>query len=218
MVAERLKAILDRVADAALNSGRDAGDVTVVAVSKGQPLERVREVYAAGHRDFGENRAQELVERAAVLPPDIRWHMVGHLQRNKIKTVRPLIVMLHSLDALRTARGWVAEPKAPPALVEVNLAAEPQKHGIAPAQTAELVTGAIELGLQVRGLMALPPAEPDLEAAGRWFRRLAELRDEIARPELVELSMGMSGDFEVAIAEGATMVRIGEAIFGPRDR
>lgn len=218
MVAERLKAVRARIEGAAASGGRDPSDVTLVAVSKGQPLELIEAAYEAGHRDFGENRAADLAEKAGALPVDIRWHMVGHLQHNKVKLARPVVALLHSLDSPRTATAWAKGGHAPPVLIEVNVAGEPQKNGVPPTAAGELIDKATEAGLVVRGLMTLPPLTADPENARPWFVALAQLRAELARnrPELVDLSMGMTDDFEVAIAEGATIVRVGRAIFGPR--
>jgi pyridoxal phosphate enzyme (YggS family) len=218
VVAERLNAVYARIEAAAADFGRDSGDVTLVAVSKGQPLESITAAYDAGHRDFGENRAAELAEKAQVLPADIRWHMVGHLQRNKIKLARPVVALLHSLDSPRTARAWAEGGDAPPVLVEVNIAGEPQKNGVPPAAAGDLIDNAADAGLDVRGLMTLPPLAEDPEETRPWFAGLAQLRAELVRdhPKLVDLSMGMTDDFEIAVAEGATIVRVGRAIFGPR--
>ncbi len=200
-------------------SGRNSDDLTVVAVSKSQPVEAVLDVYRAGHRDFGENRAQELVEKAGRLPTDIRWHFVGSLQTNKARSVRPLAALLQSMDRASLARAWVKGiGLPPPVLVQVDLADEPQKGGASDTETRDLVDLCSVLGIEVRGLMTIPPLAADPEASRPWFRQLRLLAEAIqeSRPGLLELSMGMTDDFEVAISEGATMVRVGRAIFGPR--
>jgi pyridoxal phosphate enzyme (YggS family) len=210
MAASGLTAVRDRIAAAAAAAGRSPNEVTLVVVSKGRSLDQIREVYAAGHRDFGENRAQELVEKAPHLPDDIRWHFVGPLQRNKAKKV--LGALLHSLDREPLARTWVGSP----ALVQVNIGEEPQKHGVAPDAALEFVDLCVGIGVEVRGLMAIPPRVAFPEQARPFFGTLRRLRDDARRrhPQVRELSMGMTDDFEIAVAEGATMVRIGRAIFG----
>ena len=202
-----------RVATAAREAGRPAEDVTLIVVSKGRSPEAVRAIYDAGHRDFGENRAQELAAKAPELPADIRWHFIGPLQRNKVGLVRPLVVRLHSLDSLRLAAAWArGEEVAPPALLEINLAGEPQKHGFSVDEAAAAAGEIIELGVDLRGVMAIPPHG---EPASPYFRQLVELRDRMAvtHPVLAEVSAGMTDDFEDAIRAGATTIRVGRAIF-----
>ena len=200
--------------------GRDPTQVRLVAVSKGQSVAAIAEAYAAGHRDFGENRADELVEKVPQLPDDIRWHFVGALQSRKAKLVRPHTWLLHSLDRPSLVRAWVRDaPTPPPVLVEVNLAAEPQKGGVAPPGLGDLLAAVADAGISCRGLMIIPPQPETPEDSRPWFTRLAALREAwVGRyPSLVELSMGMTDDFEVAIEEGATVIRVGRAIFGPRE-
>jgi len=217
LISQRLAATLDRIEAAANRSGRSAGDVLLLAVTKGHPAMTVATAYEAGHRQFGESRAQELVAKAAELPADIEWHFIGPLQRNKVKSVRPLVVALHSLDRDSLAIGWGAGPSA---LVQIRLGGEPTKHGYEPHDAHRAVAHAIGAGVPVAGLMAIPPAAGEGEEPRRWFATLRALRDEIARefPSVWHLSMGMSDDFEEAIEEGATMVRVGSAIFGPRNQ
>ncbi len=218
MVAARLRELRDRIAAAAARAGRDPGDVTLVAVGKAHPPELLAAAYEAGHRVFGENRAQELAAKAAALPADVEWHFIGPLQRNKVRLVRPVVALLESMDRPALAEAWAKGGGAPPVLVEVNVAGETQKAGVAPAGAGGLVDRLSELGVEVRGLMAIPPLAPDPEASRPHFRALAELaaRLRTGRPGLVELSMGMTDDYEVAVEEGATIVRVGRAIFGPR--
>ena len=213
MAAAGLTAVRRRIAEAAAAAGRSADDITLVAVSKGRSLDQILEVYAAGHRDFGENRAQELVEKVPRLPDDIRWHFVGPLQRNKARKVRG--ALLHSLDREPLARTWVGAP----ALVQVNIGEESQKHGVAPAAALEFVDLCRGVGVEVHGLMAIPPRAAFPEQARPFFAKLRRLRDDAGRhhPQVRELSMGMTDDFEIAVSEGATMVRIGRAIFGASD-
>ncbi len=219
MVAGALRRVNERIAAAAHRAGRAPGDVTLVAVGKAHPVATLQAAYDAGHRVFGENRAQELAAKSAELPADIAWHFVGPLQRNKVRLVRPRVALLHSMDRPALAAVWVKGPSAPPpVLVEVNVGAEPQKAGVLPEDAAALVATAITRGLEVKGLMAIPPLAYDPEETRHHFTRLAGLRDELARrwPGVVELSMGMTDDFEIAIEEGATIIRVGRAIFGPR--
>ncbi|MGH8911867.1 MAG: YggS family pyridoxal phosphate-dependent enzyme [Acidimicrobiia bacterium] len=213
-----LAAVEARVADAAARTGRDPESVTVVAVSKGRPVAEIARLYEGGHRDFGENRAVELAEKAAVLPADIRWHFVGHLQSNKARLVRPVSCLLHSLDRLSLAKAWLkgAGPP-PPCLLEVNVGREPQKSGVDPDDAMGLAGQVSDLGLELLGVMAIIPVVAAPDDARRFFRDLVTMRDEIAAriPSVGRLSMGMSDDFEVAVEEGATVIRVGRAIFEP---
>ncbi len=174
------------------------------------------EIYSLGHRDFGENRAQELAAKAPALPADIRWHFIGSLQTNKTRIVRPLVMMLHSLDRRDLALAWIKGAGAPPpVLVQVNVGGEEAKSGVKPSNAAATVEMAIAIGLEVVGLMTVPPIPGQPEASRPYFRELAGLRDTVrqSHPDVVELSMGMTDDFEVAIEEGGTIIRIGRAIF-----
>jgi PLP dependent protein len=209
-VAERLDAVRDRVVHAAKRSGRDASDVTLVAVSKTVDVERISQAVAAGQHVFGENRAQELLAHAGAVDGDVEWHFIGTLQRNKVRALASVVACWQSVD--RTELVDELEKRAPNArvFVEVNIGEEPQKSGCAPDATAALVARAADAGLRVDGLMAVPPAASDPRPYFRSLRTLSE------RLGLLQLSMGMSGDFEVAIEEGATVVRVGSAIFGPR--
>ena len=214
------ESVLERMDAAATRVGRRFEDVTLVAVSKAKSVDDVMRVYEQGHRDFGENRAKEIVEKAAQLPSDIRWHFIGALQSNKARQVRPITHLLHSMDRSSLAAAWAkGHGHAPPALIQVNTGDEPQKSGVAPAECLELVTNVLALGLEVQGLMALPPFSPDPEDMRPHFRLLAEIRDEVCgtHPSVSELSMGMTDDFEIAIEEGASLIRVGRAIFGPRN-
>lgn len=212
-----LTEVESRVAAACERSGRDAGEVTLVAVSKGMGVADIERLYATGHRDFGENRADELAEKAARLPSDIRWHFVGHLQSNKARVVRPVVTHLHSLDRPSLAKAWLkgaGEP--PPAYLQVNIGREPQKSGADPAEAEQLATTFEAMGLEMAGLMAIIPIVNRPEEARPYFRELAELRRRVGEvaPGVVGLSMGMTDDFEVAVEEGATVIRVGRAIFG----
>jgi len=211
--------VMERVADAAAGSGRSPDEVTVVAVSKTMSVDDVLAVYEQGHRDFGENRAGELADKAAALPEDIRWHFVGSLQSNKTRMVRGVVHLLHSMDRRSLGKAWMkGRGLPPPVLAQVNIGREPQKSGVDPEDVPAALEWMETLGLDVRGLMAIPP-EPDRpEDSREHFARLREIRDEVApsHPSVVELSMGMTDDFEVAVAEGASIIRVGRAIFGPR--
>jgi pyridoxal phosphate enzyme (YggS family) len=212
-VAARVAAVRARIAAAASRSGRDPGSVTLVAASKTVPADRVAEAVAAGVPDVGENRAQELLAKASALAAaSPRWHFVGPLQRNKVRALAPWVTWWQTVD--RVEVGTVIARHAPGArvLVEVNLGREPQKAGCAPEATGGVVDALRGLGLVVAGLMTVPPLGDDPRP---WFARL---RDLAAAATLPELSMGMTDDFEVAVEEGATMVRVGRALFGDRPR
>jgi pyridoxal phosphate enzyme (YggS family) len=219
MDVSKLVEVRGRIAAAAEAAARPPGSVRLVVVSKGRSVTDIKALYDAGQRDFGENRAQEFAAKVDQLPADIRWHFVGTLQRNKVRRVRPAVVMLHSLDRMSLATAWMKGPGvAPPVLLQVHLGDEPTKHGFAPDALLDAVAEIAGMGLDVRGLMTIPPPAGDGSGdPGEWFARLAELGARI-RPELphaVELSMGMTDDFETAISHGATIVRVGRAIFGP---
>jgi PLP dependent protein len=220
-VADRLADVGRRIGAAAQRAGRSPHAVTLVAVSKGFGAEHVRAALAAGQRDFGESRAQALEAKAAELAADaVRWHFVGRLQRNKANAVVRLAALIHSVDrpklAIQIADQAAARGRVQPVLVQVNVGQDPAKGGC----RVEEVAGLVELvrdrdGITCQGLMTVPPMDEDPRP---HFRALRELRDALHAdfPEVRHLSMGMSNDFEVAVEEGATIVRLGEAIFGPR--
>ena len=227
LTAERLSDVRARIDAAARGAGRDPASVRLVAVSKTFPLDAVRDAYAAGQRDFGENRVQEAlekIERSSDL--DIRWHLLGHLQTNKAKKAAAAFAMIQavdSVDLLRRLDAAAAESgRTPELLIEIDLAGEATKFGASPEEAPAIFEAASTCrAARVVGLMLIPPIPDNPEDARPWFRRLRELRDgwvAAGTPPamLRELSMGMSGDFEVAIQEGATIVRIGTAIFGSR--
>lgn len=222
-IRDRLNRIRERIEAAATRSGRPASGVTLVAVSKTMPVDIVREAVAAGARILGENRVQEAREKIAALPGLAEWHLLGHLQTNKAKLAVALFERIHSLDSLRLAeeidRHARDAGKKVRCLIEVNLGEETQKSGVSEAEVRTLLGAAARLPhLAIDGLMVIPPFLPDPEAARPFFRRLRLLRDRLAAEgfSVMELSMGMTHDFEAAIEEGATLVRIGTAIFGPR--
>jgi PLP dependent protein len=216
--------IRSRIAAAAARVGRSPDEVRIVAVTKGQPLERAREAAAAGLLDLGENRVQEALGKQAAWPDaPVRWHLIGHLQRNKVKLVVGRFVLIHSLDSPRLADALDAAAAASglvqDVLLEVNAGREPQKTGVLPEGAAELLAHAAALPhLAVRGLMTIAPFTDDVNVQRRAFRELRLLRDSLATSslELAVLSMGMSSDFEIAVEEGATMVRLGTVLFGER--
>ncbi len=213
------QAVRERVASALEKAGRADDSVTLVAVSKTKTVEEIMTVYEEGHRDFGENRAQELAEKAPRLPSDINWHFVGHLQSNKARLVRGSVSLLHSMDRSSLAKAWLKGQGMPPqVLMQVNIDSEPQKSGVMPREAVGTLASLRSLGLDVVGLMAIPSIPETPEDNREAFAALRQLRDKLAadHPGLTELSMGMTDDFEVAIAEGASFIRVGRAIFGER--
>ncbi|MBI5629163.1 MAG: YggS family pyridoxal phosphate-dependent enzyme [Candidatus Rokubacteria bacterium] len=212
---EGVQAAIER---ACRRCGRDPREVLLIAVSKTVDLERIRLAVEAGVPALGENRVQEAKEKVATLGHPVPWHLIGSLQTNKAKDAVRIFDCIQSVDRLELAheldRRAQAAGRVVDGLLQVNLGEEPQKGGLPPAEVKAVLDQVAALqGLRIRGLMAIPPLVPDAEAARPYFRRLRELRDAVG---LEHLSMGMSGDFEVAIDEGATMVRVGTAIFGPR--
>lgn len=219
-VAASLAAVKARIGAACMAAGRDPSVVQLVAVSKRHTPERIRAAYAAGQRDFGENYVQELVEKAEALADldEIRWHFVGHLQRNKVRHVLQVGAAIETVDSARLGaeigRRSVAAGVTTSVFVQVNVGGEAQKSGCPPDTLPELLAalGGVE-GVDVRGLMTVPPHTEDPEGARPFFQRLRLLAEGAALPEL---SMGMTHDLDVAVSEGATVVRVGTAIFGPR--
>jgi hypothetical protein len=222
-VAEGLAQVRARIARSAIQSGRRPEDILLVAVSKTQLPDAVREAYEAGQRSFGENYAQELVAKAHALAdlPELNWHFIGHLQSNKAKGVAKHAHVVHTVDSVGLARELgkraAAEGRVLPVLIEVNVSSELQKSGAEPRALGEILEAVrLEKHLRGRGLMTVPPAA-DLAEARRAFEALAALRDAYGgASELPDLSMGMSDDLEIAVECGATMVRVGTAIFGRR--
>jgi hypothetical protein len=218
-VAENLRALRERVAAACQRAGRSPEEVVIVAVSKTFPAKLVAEACLAGLTDIGENRVQEAAEKipqVEALGSHPRWHLVGHLQTNKVKTALGLFDIIHSVDSLRLAEAISRQAETPASvLLEVNVGGEASKFGFTPAEAGRAVEQMERLpGLSVQGLMTVAPLSDDPEEVRPVFRELRRLRDALG---LRHLSMGMTDDFEVAIEEGATMVRIGRAIFGPRE-
>ena len=233
-IAERLTEIRARILAAARSAGRDPSSVRLVAVSKTFPLESIREAFEAGQRDFGENRVQEALQKVELAlqkiegsaDQSIRWHLLGHLQTNKARKAAPAFTVIQSVDSVeliqKLDQAAADTGHAPDLLIQVDLAGEATKYGATPAEVPRLFEAAAACrAARVVGLMTLPPWPETPEDSRPWFRQLRDLRDQwqasgVPASMLRELSMGMSGDFEVAIQEGATMVRVGTAIFGSR--
>lgn len=217
-IRANLERVRERIARAAERSGRRAGDVTLVAVSKTVEAPRVREAIAAGVTVLGENRVQEARAKIAEIGRPVQWHLIGHLQTNKAKDALELFDLIHSLDRLELAaeldRRARQRGRDVAALLQVNVAGETTKGGVAPDEVGRALEAIAKLErVRVRGLMTIPPEVGEAERTRGWFRALRETAE---RHGLRELSMGMSADFEVAIEEGATLVRVGTAVFGPR--
>jgi pyridoxal phosphate enzyme (YggS family) len=226
-IADRLASIRERIAAAARSVSRDPSSIRLVAVSKTFPIDAIREAYAAGQRDFGENRVQEALQKIdSGTDLEIRWHLLGHLQTNKARKAGPAFAAIHSVDNVELLQKIDAAAadagRTPELLIQVDLAGEATKFGTPPEEVPRLFDAAAACtAARVTGLMTLPPVPDSPEDARPWFRKLRDLRDQwlaagVPEPMLRELSMGMSADFEVAIQEGSTIVRVGTAIFGSR--
>lgn len=226
MVKEQLKEVQARIKNACIRAGRNPEEVTLIAVSKTKPVSMIQEAYEEGIRDFGENKVQEILEKEPVLPGDIRWHMIGHLQRNKVKQVIDKAVLIHSVDSVRLARQIEEEAAKKDIqvdiLLEVNVAREESKFGFFLEEVEPAVMEIKDFPhLHIRGLMTIAPFVENSEENRNVFKKLFELYVDMKSKNIDNvtmdvLSMGMSGDYEVAIEEGATMVRIGTSIFGSR--
>jgi PLP dependent protein len=223
-ISENLAHVLSVISDAARQAGRSPDSVRLIAVSKTHPVEVIQEAIEAGQLTFGENRVQEAQPKISALPAKLHWHLIGHLQSNKARLVLPLFELIHGVDSLELLAhvNHVAGDLGlfPRVLLQVNVAAEASKFGFAPGKLLDLVEEIVKFDrVQIDGLMTIPPLAPAAEHSRRYFVTLRELRDKLAaefRFPLPELSMGMSSDFRVAVEEGATMVRVGTAIFGER--
>ena len=224
--AANLQHVLEGIARAAQKAGHSASDVQLVAISKTHDAERVRAVYEAGQQIFGESRVQEARVKIPELPSSLHWHFVGHLQKNKIRHALPLFELIHSVDSLALAQEMnrIAQEEGlhPRVLLEVNFAGEGSKFGFAPEKLRAEMEALLELPrLSILGLMTIPPLADEAEASRKYFVDLRELRDRLQKEfhvDLAQLSMGMTSDFPVAVEEGATLVRVGTAIFGERKR
>ena len=224
MIKEHLTEVKERIEQACIRSGRNPGEVTLIAVSKTKPVPMLEEAYAAGARDFGENKVQEIAAKKPELPEDIRWHMIGHLQRNKVGQVLGKAVLIHSVDSLRLARQ--IETDAAKAgldvLLEVNVAREESKYGFLMEEVEDAIMQIKDFPhVHIKGLMTIAPFVENPEENRGIFKKLFEFAVDIDKKNIDNvtmgvLSMGMSGDFEVGIEEGATMVRVGTGIFGSR--
>lgn len=226
MISENIKKVQNNIIDAAQAAGRDPKEVTLIAVSKTKPVEALQEAYDAGMRDFGENKVQEIVEKYDKLPQDIRWHLIGHLQTNKVKYIIDKVYMIHSVDSYKLAceisKHAQKHNVIMPILIEVNVANEETKFGVKPENTEELVKMISQLpAISVKGLMTVAPFTENPEENSTYFSTLKQLLVDINAKNIDNvnmdcLSMGMSGDYMVAINEGSTYVRVGTSIFGQR--
>jgi hypothetical protein len=221
-IAKRLQTVRERIDAATLRSRRDASSIRLVLASKMQPASAIRAAWQAGARDFGENYVQEAVSKRAELHDlaDIRWHLIGHLQSNKARLAASAFALIHSVDSARLVNALAQAQSSPRvrALIEVNVGAESSKSGVAPDEVAHLLDASRDK-IEIAGLMTIPPPSARPELARPYFVKLREMRDRLAIETgitLSELSMGMSDDFEIAIEEGATIVRVGRAVFGER--
>lgn len=227
MITENLEQVRSNIVRACEAVGRDPGEVTLVAVSKTKPVSLLQEAYDAGARVFGENKVQEIIDKYDKLPGDIQWHMIGHLQRNKVKYIVDKVSMIHSVDSLRLAIAIEQEAAKHelrvPVLIEVNVAEEESKFGVKMDEVIPLLLQICDFShLEVRGLMTIAPFVENPESNREIFRQLKKLSVDIAAKNINNitmsvLSMGMTGDYEVAVQEGATMVRVGTGIFGERE-
>ena len=227
MIAENIRSVEQRIQAACARAGRRRDEVTLICVTKTMPVTDLQEAYDEGQRNFGENRVQEITEKYPLLPDDIRWHMIGHLQRNKVKYLMDRVVMIHSVDSASLARTISKEAvkagRTMDILLEVNAAGEESKFGLSYEEVLPLVREIAPLpGRHICGLMTVAPYTDDPETNREFFKKLRDLSVDIDRQSIDNvsmhtLSMGMTGDFEVAIEEGATHIRVGTAIFGKRD-
>jgi pyridoxal phosphate enzyme (YggS family) len=226
LIADNLERVREQIAHAAAKANRDAGAVELVAISKTHDAEKVRAAHEAGQFLFGESRIQEARAKIPLLPSALRWHLVGHLQKNKIRHALPLFELIHSVDSLELARDIdrIAQEEGfhPRVLLEVNVAGEGSKFGFKPETVRAEMEALLGLNrLSIEGLMTIPPLGPEAEASRKYFVDLRELRDALEKEfamKLPQLSMGMTNDFVVAVEEGATLVRVGTAIFGERSK
>lgn len=227
MLKENLSVVEENIKKACEKAGRDRNEVTLIAVSKTKPVEMLKEVYDTGIRNFGENKVQEMCEKMDVLPKDIKWHMIGHLQRNKVKYIAGRTELIHSVDTYRLAEEINIQAKKKniiiPILVEVNIAGEESKFGTSAEDAMLLVEDISKLeNVRIKGLMTIAPYVEDAEENRPYFRKIKQLAVDIANKNIDNvsmeiLSMGMTGDYMVAIEEGSTMVRVGTGIFGARN-
>lgn len=225
-VVENLNRLQERISVVARRAGRNPDEIKLVAVTKTVPVEKIREALACGANRLGENRVQEFLGKYPQLPPDVEWHFIGHLQTNKIHKIIGKVSLIHSLDRWALAeeihRAAIEAGQVVKVLVQVNVAGEKSKFGLAPSETVDFVASAVGLaGLSVEGLMTIAPWSANPEEVRPVFRQLKEIartvEDKVTGSRMDYLSMGMSGDWEVAVEEGANILRIGTAVFGERD-
>lgn len=226
MVTENLKAVEENIRMACERSGRNRDEVTLIAVSKTKPVEMMEEAMASGIRTFGENKVQEIVKKRPLLPEDVNWHLIGHLQRNKVRQIAGLVSMIHSVDSVRLAeqiqKEYEKKGLTAKILVEVNVAREESKFGLLPEEVEDTIREIAKMrNIQVCGLMTIAPFVENSEENRIHFYNLRKLlvdinAQNIDNISMTELSMGMTGDYEIAIEEGATFVRVGTGIFGSR--
>lgn len=227
MIKENLKEVEERIAKACERAGRDKSEVTLIAVSKTKPVEAIKEAMEYGTIDFGENKVQEIVDKWETISKPLNWHMIGHLQRNKVKYIVDKVVLIHSVDSLRLAEQINEEAKKKDKivniLIEVNVAGEESKFGVSPEETLPLIKQIAPLSnVKIMGLMTIAPFVSNPEENRVHFQELRKLNIDIKSKNIDNvcmdvLSMGMTGDYEVAVEEGATMVRVGTGIFGERN-
>jgi hypothetical protein len=227
MIKDNIITVHENIEKSCLKAGRDPKEVTLISVTKTKPLPDLRAAYEAGERNFGENKVQELVSKIDELPSDIKWHMIGHLQRNKVKQIVGRVELIHSVDSYRLAEEIniqsIKKNVITPILIEINIGDEISKFGIRPDETEELIREISELkNIKVKGLMTVAPNFEDPEDTRPLFRSMHNLfidikNKNIDNVDMCILSMGMTNDYKIAVEEGATMVRVGTAIFGPRN-
>jgi pyridoxal phosphate enzyme (YggS family) len=225
-IAENLQRVREQMAQAAVKAGRLVEEIELVAIAKTHPAEKVREAIEAGQTLFGESRVQEARRKIPELPSNVRWHFVGHLQKNKVRHALPLFEIIHSVDSLALAEeiNRIAQEEGlhPRVLLEVNVGGEGSKFGFAPERLRTELESLLALPrLSILGLMCIPPIAQEVEASRKYFVQLREFRDSLQtefRVDLAQLSMGMTQDYWIAVEEGATLVRVGTAIFGERER
>lgn len=227
MIKENIVRVEKEIDDACKRAGRDRNEVTLISVSKTKPLSMLEEAYEAGARDFGENKVQELMDKIPKLPQDIRWHMIGHLQRNKVKYIVDKVYMIHSVDSLRLAQTISSEALKKQTevniLIEVNMAEEESKFGAKSEEVITLVNEIAKLpAVHIKGLMTIAPFVENPEDNRKYFKKMKQLAVDIMHKNIDNvsmdvLSMGMTGDYKVAVEEGSTYVRVGTGIFGERN-
>lgn len=227
MIGDNIEKIRQEITDVSVKSGRNPSEVTLIAVSKTKPISMLKEAYDKGIRDFGENKVQEILSKYEELPKDIRWHMIGHLQRNKVKSIVDKVYMIHSVDSVRLAeeisKEAIKKELCIPILIEVNIAEEESKYGIKESELWEFVEEISRFpGICVKGLMTVAPYVENPEENRQHFVRLRQLSVDIKKKNIDNvsmdiLSMGMTGDYLTAISEGSTYVRVGTGIFGERN-